>query len=384
MSKKPDPTQKGASDTVTEDDESRPVTSVLDKREAAMKRVVEARQAEIDNPPEAQTHPEMYLDPTESDGDDPVPAPSAAAAVTEPVASDDKLGDDAPKPDAPKAPESPIFEKDGVQYMKLKVDGELVEMPLDKVISIQQKNLTADNRLRLASEKLKEADQLKADLLAQQERLKSSLTPPPTKKPGVEVNEEQIRNQANEFVNALFRGTQEEAVEKFAMFQKNQLAQGQSLIDIDELIAKVTETTEQRVNATLEQRARKDREAAENEDIAKGYKALQENFSELLNDDVLFGALDRRTEDLRVVHPDLSPSQIMLMAAAEVKAKLSPGAPSPTPAVTDKQARKDALKPVPLTRSSAARPTPTNKGPKSPTQIAEDMKRHRAALSGRA
>jgi hypothetical protein len=384
MSKKPDPTQKGASDTVTEDDESRPVTSVLDKREAAMKRVVEARQAEIDNPPEAQTHPEMYLDPTESDGGDPAPAPPAAAAVIEPIASDDKLGDDVTKPDAPKPPESPIFEKDGVQYMKLKVDGELVEMPLDKVVSLQQKNLTADNRLRLASEQLKEVTQLKADLLAQQEKLKSSLTPPPTKKPGVEVNEEQIRAQANEIVNALFSGTREEAVEKFAMFRKDLLTTSQPSVDIDELIAKVTETAEQRVNATLDNRAKKDRATAENEDIAKGYKALQEQYSDLLNDDILFGALDRRTEDLRVVHPDLSPSQIMLMAAAEVKAKLSP-APAPVPtAIADKQARKDALKPVPVTRSSAARPTQVNKGPKSPAQIAEDMKRHRAALSGRA
>jgi hypothetical protein len=388
MTKKADPTRKGASASEHEDDDQIQQPNTLDKRQEAMQRAIDGRKAEIENPPEAVTHPDVYvenepestLEIEKSNPNDTIDPDGADKTV----APQENLGDDGNKLETKPGAEPPIFDKDGVPYMRLKVEGKLMEMPVDKVIGIAQKNLTADNRLRSATEKLREAEQLAESLKDQQAKLKSSLTQPPQSK-GVEVNDEQIEGFSKDFINALFRGTQEEAIEKFTKFQKDLLVKGQPMMDIDDLMARVSETAEQRATAAYEARVKQDRAAAEEADIQKGYSQLQQQYPELLTDDLLFGALDRRTEDLRVLHPELSPSQIMLQAAKEVSERFKTPTATPTPATPiNKQVRKDALKPVPTPRSGVARPSAEPRGPKTPQQIAEEMKQRRAALSGRA
>jgi hypothetical protein len=390
MSKKTGTTVSGESVRVDEDMENDTAledqgpTSVLDRRDAAIKRALEGRKAELEAPAEAETHPGVYLDPA-------VDTPAADQSVpdtdkkpdepTKIVATDEKVVDDEPKPAAKAGAESPIFEKDGAQYMRLKVNGEVLEMPVDKVQGIAQKNLTADNRLREATERLREAEKLKQSLQEQQTKLQSSLAQPPKK--GVEVNEAQIEASSKDFITALFSGTQEDALEKFTRFQKEQMLNNRSGADIEELMRVVTETAEKKARDAVDARERDKKVQDENADINFGFKQLQKEYPALLNDDILFGAVDSRTEQLRAQHPDMKPSQIMLMAAKEVMDRVQPPKPVTAPAATPQQIRKAALKPVPQVRTGHQAPA-RGQSQQAPTQaqIAERMKAQRTALRG--
>lgn len=390
MSKKTGTTVSGESVRVDEDMENDTAledqgpTSVLDRRDAAIKRALEGRKAELEAPAEAETHPGVYLDPAAETPIADQSVPDTDKKPDEPtkiVATSEKVVDDELKPAAKAGTESPIFEKDGAQYMRLKVNGEVLEMPVDKVQGIAQKNLTADNRLREATERLREAEKLKQSLQEQQTKLQSSLTQPPKK--GVEVNEAQIEAFSKDFITALFSGTQEDALEKFTRFQKEQMLNNRSGADIDELLRVVTETAEKKARDAVDARERDRKVQDENADINFGFKQLQKEYPALLTDDILFGAVDSRTEQLRAQHPDMKPSQIMLMAAKEVMDRVQPPKTITAPTATPQQIRKAALKPVPQVRTGHQTPA-RGQSQQAPTQaqIAERMKAQRTALRG--
>jgi len=409
MSKNTGPTKKGASvaksenvDTDIENQETQLESpdgrmDPLTKRDQAMKKALEARQDELDNPTEPVTHAHVKPDlPDEPEGEEEAgpnkkeegeeketKTPDGKEKENKKVAHDEKTVQDVEDPKPKGVDEPPVFDKDGVPHMRLKVNGEVVELPVEKVKGIAQKNILADNRLRQATETQRKAEELRVNLEAQQAKLQNSLTQLPKK--GVEVDEEQLKAFSKDFVNALFRGTVEEAEEKFTAFQMRQVESGRAPIDIDDLMERVTETVDKRARDVIEQEKLKQKQSEENADITYGYEQLKSKYPALLQDDFLFDVVDLRTEALRAEHPEWKPSQVMMAAAEEVMSRF-PAATAPTPPSTDKPRsdRKANLKPVPAVRSGYQRaPAPEAKGPKTQAQVVEDMKQRRMALSGR-
>lgn len=371
--------------------------NTLSRRDQAMQDAIKAHQLARETSTEAITHPDLVAEfngeetdeeREEREADEAAAAAASADDKTETdkkVASEEKVTDDTTKSTAG---EPPIFEKDGVQMMRLKVNGEVIEMPVDKVQGIAQKNLLADSRLRQATELQKQLQQQVQEANAKATSVKDSLTQLP-KSTGVEVDKQAIEAFSKDFIKTLFQGTEEEAIAKFIEFQ----SRGQS-VDIEALIEQARETAKQEAISAV----RAERQQSEQErltaDMTKGWQDLVKEYPDLQTDEVLFSMVDRRTEDLAADHPDWSPSKVMMEATREVASRMgiqpkSAGKkPTPTPAsapaASTRTARKENLVPVP--RSQAGVRTPVNKEKPidmSAEAVARRMQESRQALAGK-
>lgn len=112
-----------------------------------------------------------------------------------------------PVVEEPAAQEQPTEPAEVPQTVKVKVDGEELELPISEVIKGYQKDATASKRLELAAQKLREIEAKEQELAT-----KAIIEPPPSET----KTDEEIRTKATNIVNALSYGDMDSAINDLA------------------------------------------------------------------------------------------------------------------------------------------------------------------------
>lgn len=257
-----------------------------------------------------------------------------------------KLVDDTPPPEELTPPvEDPPADPPAPAMTRLKSDGIEKEVTQEELIALAQKNLTADNRLRRATEMLQEAEAIRDQVLAQ------------TKEPpAVEAipNRDAIHSQVEAAVTKLFEGEQAEAVETLtdliakASASVPTPAAAQPTIDVDA----VTRQVEERVA------------------IRAAFNTVKSDYPDLVNNPTLERLAGMQIDDL-VETTGIPRSQAILTVAEQLYrdlGKTPAGRPTPDPVepppVNARLDNKQKLDPVPSASRAASMPvTPEEPNP---------------------
>lgn len=250
----------------------------------------------------------------------------------------------------PAAAPSPIYERDGKQYMKLKVDGAEREVPLEKVVATMQKDVAADLRLQQASQRLRDVEAREQELLQMQHRIQQSPQLPQAGAPG--ADNEGLRTRLREALDGLYEGDTDAATEKLAELFAGRQAPTQQPVDLE------------RAAAVAAERVIQQREYQR--DLQQGQAQFVDAFPEIVSDPELFNMADNATIRISQEHPDWSPTRVLMEAGNRVNnwlnqqrgsAGQAPVAAAPAPA-NSREANKQGLKPMPAAQRNNAHVAP--------------------------
>lgn len=280
--------------------------------------------------------------------------------------------------------DQPYYLKDGVPTVALKVKGETIELPWERVKGIAQKNILAENRLRQAADAERNLKDREALVLKREEELESkSLTLPPAQ--GVEDNVD-LGPLLDETTTALFDGDKKDAratLEKLIMAARLPTGNNPPALTVQQIKKEATDTA---ISVLRQEKAAEQQEQYKAQ-LRDGLAQLTEQFPEVMQDDVLFSMVDRRTQDLAEEHPDWTPQQVMLSAGKDIQDRMgNPQKPTSVTESPDRQARKEDLRVVPANRISATQqPAPEAvEIDSSPAGVIARMKADRGAIAGQS
>jgi hypothetical protein len=302
-------------------------TRELSPREAAMAALIQNRDADLagGNAGSTDDLPTLYGttdDPWNETGS------QAAAQVAQATAQND--------------PASPVFSRDGEQYMKIKVNGIEQEIPLAQVQATIQKNVAADSRLQEASNRMREVEARERQFQEQQTQMQQR--PPQA---GVDnADSEALRAEAKAIINGLYEGETDDASERLA-----RLLAGRNAPTVN--MAHVQQQAEAAALRTIEHREFKT-------DLTKGRAEFDAQYPEIIGDPELFSMADQKTIRISQNNPDWTPTRVLMEAGKEVKQWLSGqrGESQAQPAENARQANKQALRPMPTAQRNAAHVAP--------------------------
>lgn len=368
-----------------EEDDEKP----LSERDRAMAQLIAARNGELDNTDEAVTHPRERA---EHPGHTPDPDPENNENTDEQLLLDKakESGDDSKQTGAEAPPVTsleglPIHFKDGVPHMKLKVKGEEVDLPLDRIQGMSQKLVYADRLVQEARAQEQSLQEREAAIAERERRFQESLAQPPATRQGAEVDHKSLRDAAEGFMETLFDGSREDAVEKLTeLLAAKAPTPAESGMSAAEIEATVKRVATDAIRAANQEQVNAWRE----NDIRAGVQQFEAKYPNLASDPFLESLVDRRTEDLANEHPEWAPSQVIMAAAEEINrfAESRKEAPAPAPAAPEtsvRQERKSGLVPIPQANRSTRfeKPVPQTRD-LTPAGAIEAMKAERAAVRG--
>lgn len=245
---------------------------------------------------------------------------------------------DAKKPTAPVLNEH-LVEKDGKQYVKLKVDGQERLVPFDDAVRNLQKAGAADRRLQEAAERQRQLEDRERNIAANEQRLQAKLSElhkQPPANAGADPDEQDIAL-AKKAWESMLDGDEEEA--PAALARLIAAARSHSPTVDPEAIAQVA--------------LHKIQEREFDKGIEKGKAVFAEEYSDIMADPILFEVANQKTIALQDEHPDWSPEQIILEAGRLTREWRNGGKQQSSSSGTERLERKQNLKPMP--KATAAR-----------------------------
>lgn len=252
---------------------------------------------------------------------------------------------------------------DGKPYTTLKINGQMVKVPADRVAQQLQKELAGDVKLNEANRLMQQAQQL----LQQREMQRSTTTQPPAQ--GADWKQE-----AKQFLDQLYDGESTDvAAEKLADLLNKASAPRQAP-DPQSLMPQLTSAVE----SVFAQREY-------SKDLQEGLTLFSENYSHLAGDEYLADMVDRETLRIERENPALTPKQIIEAAAKKVDAWLQArgGNAHQSRADADSRAeRKRNLQPIPAAASQRYAPPKKPVVDSSPAAVLDRMKAQRGAFRG--
>jgi hypothetical protein len=301
-----------------------------------------------------------------------------------PTNSPDSLGESGQPQEGPGEDEvQPYYLKDGIPTVALKVKGETIELPWERVKGIAQKNILAENRLRQAADAERNLVNREELVLQREQELESkSLThlPEPS---GVEHNVD-LGPLLDETTTALFDGDKKDAratLEKLITAARQPTASRDPALTVQQIEKRATDTA---ISVLRQEKAAEQQELYKGQ-LRDGLAQLTEQFPEVMQDDVLFSMVDRRTQDIASEHPDWTPQQVMLSAGKDIQDRIGlMQKPTSVAEDPDRQARKEDLRVVPANRVSATQQPAPVSAPidTSPAGVIARMKSDRGAIAG--
>lgn len=266
--------------------------------------------------------------------------------------------------------------QNGKQMVRLNVDGTETLIPVEQARAQLQKLNAGDRRLQEATEARKQIERDRANLavreaaVAARERTQPSAT--------AAAEDPALRAEATGLVKSLMSDSVEEAAAKMAKALAR--ARQQGTVDVEAIAQRAAVTAKQSLKAD-----------EENKDVKAGFSKFQQDYPEIAQDPNLFRYADNLSEVIKTEHPDWVPSQIMAEAGKQTRAWLGSltGAPAPkptpkpaptlVPAVNNRQAAKDRLRPMPVVRAAqraAEGDSQENTAPR-PADVLSEIRRSR-------
>jgi hypothetical protein len=261
-----------------------------------------------------------------------------------------------------------VVRVDGKPMFKTLVDGKEELIPLDRARQQLQKHLAADVRLQQAAELRKQLDARAAALQATEAQLKSrqSTAPAPT-----ELN---FDAEAIEIVRSLVTEPEDKAAARLAQTLKA-FRQASAPVDVDAITKKAAEVA----TRTLEERE-------QSRALKSGFDTFTSSYKDIASDPELFAIADRKTDAIAAEHPEWSPGEVMLEAGkqtrewlksigAPVKETVDPKIPGGAP--SNRQQRKESLRPMPTPRTARPAATEENDRPATAADVVAEMRKSR-------
>ena len=198
------------------------------------------------------------------------------------------------------------FKKPGVygDQVILKIDGQLEQMPLEKALSILQKNQAADKRLENIVLRERQISQ-KEQELQQQAIVRPQPSEPEIKQPDV-VEDADIEQRARTIVQSVEDGEQEKAVESLVSLVKNIGRQ-------PEYTQEPTLTTEQITQLVTQQAKAIEADSVENRLRASG------NYEDIFSDPVAYSLATQNVQALVAQGHQASAEQMMIEGMERVR-----------------------------------------------------------------
>ena len=253
----------------------------------------------------------------------------------------------------------PAVVDDEPRSLRLKVNGEEIEMPYDKAIATLQKHESADRRLAALAEQQRQLEEYEHRLQVERQAIEMSRAVQT-----VPVQPEIDDGDINTTLQAIYDGDTEVAAKQLKALLARQAAPTVPVIDQNAIVEQATLRAQQALQA---QRAQE----VWQESINKGKAWLKETYG----DDVLdpssdtYLLLDAKMLRHAKENPHLLPEEVVKQVALST--------PSLKPPVSAREAAKQNLHTPPTTSRSVSRPEEDYV--ETPSEIAAQMRRARMA-----
>jgi len=267
-----------------------------------------------------------------------------------------------------------VMDGDSAMF-KTKVDGEEKLIPLSNAKAQLQKHVAAEVRLAQVAAERKALEEREAIVQQNEATLNARIqaaeaSPPPV---SADVSDQDLQAEAQQVVQTLFRGSEDEAVEGLtALLGKTRQAPGPQ-VDSQELVTQAVAATRKELAAERAREAQAQRE----KDIGSSFNKFSEDYPEIVSDVNLFRYADGLTDTIEVEHPDWDPPKIMAEAGKQTRAWVASlkgeAAPAPDPQPSDRHNRKRNLTPMPQVHS-ATQPRELEEAPQTPQSLIDEIR----------
>jgi len=267
-------------------------------------------------------------------------------------------------------PESPVFLNDDGKYaMKLAVNGSEVVRSLDEIVAESQKQISADQRLQDAAEQRKQIEVREAELLQRENAVNEASLQQNNQLSSQDVGED-ARSEARSFVEGVYEGDTEAAIEQLAkIIQGRQLPTQVDANAIGQQAAKDAIATIEAMNA----------EKAYTGSLEDGVAWLEENHPDVRQNKSLERYVDAEINVIMTKEPSITPEAAIKRATETVLEQMG----QPKAEKSSRASNKAGLHREPARKSlSKKRPVPEVID-NSPAAVIAQMRKERQMIAGR-
>lgn len=265
-----------------------------------------------------------------------------------------------------------VVRVNGKPMFKTLVDGQEKLIPLEAARAQLQKHLAADVRLQQAAAQRRENEARAAQLQKTEAELRARSTATRV----APIEDEALDRESVELVRSLVTEPEDKAAAKLAKTLK-MIRQAQApQIDVEAI-------RQEAVNVAKQTLAEDKAKTA----LESGFETFTRDYQDIASDPELFAIADRKTEILAQEHPEWSPGQLMMEAGKQTRewmqslgltSKKSAGQPP----VSNRQQRKEGLRPMPAPRTARPAQAPAeSEGRQSAADVVAEMRKARGQFS---
>ncbi|WP_372830995.1 hypothetical protein [Pontibacterium sp.] len=198
---------------------------------------------------------------------------------------------------------TPVFERDGQSFVRLKIDGQEVEQTLDKVLATAQKHGAADARLNEAAQRYQHLQKYEQDLTQREQQLaKLNDQKPP------EQGAEDIADLAKQHAEAIYEGDQEAAAEILGKMLNAGRQPATPSIDPNQVAEQATASAMEQVRIQMH-----------NAEVKRINDNFSRDYSDVVKDDDLYSMAKIHAKKLRTENPDKSLEEVMTETGEHIR-----------------------------------------------------------------
>lgn len=262
-----------------------------------------------------------------------------------------------------------VVRVDGKPMFRTLVDGREELIPLDRARAQLQKHVAADVRLQQIAQQRKELDARAAQLKKTEAELATRRAVPaqPVEDPALDA-------EAADIVRSLVTEPEDKAAARLAQTLKKIRQAATPQIDVEAITKQAADVARQTVAEERQHLAYRD-----------GFNTFTKDYKDIASDPELFAIADRKTDAIAAEHPEWSPGEVMLEAGKQTREWLTsmglkPAAPTPQP--SNRQQRKEGLRPIPTPRTARPVAVPEEStGRQNPSEVVAEMRKARGQFS---
>jgi hypothetical protein len=248
-------------------------------------------------------------EPDKKPGEDPGEEP----ADGEP---DNKADDGKPAPES----ELPLYMADGQWMARIKVDGEIKEIPYARLQAAAQKLEAGDKRLEEANRLRQEIDTREQQLLQREQQLQNQ--PPAQGADGPSQTEngqpDDVRAIARKYHEALLNGDDDDVTADL-LTQLTTAGRQQPQVDVAQIAQQVERQVEARIAAGKRESDDRQQQDVRNTELRDAFSTFKDEFKDVSGDKELLQMADRLTVIVAQEYPTYTPIQVMREAGKRTR-----------------------------------------------------------------
>ena len=220
----------------------------------------------------------------------------------------------------PPETEQPLFMANGQWMTRIKVDGEIKEIPFARLQAAAQKLEAGDKRLEEANRLRQEIDQREQQLLQREQQLTKQ--PPAQGAEGQGQTEtgqtDDIKAIVRQYHEALLNGDDEDVTADL-LAKLATAGRHQPQVDVSQLAQQVERQVEARFTERQQESERKEQESVRKADLRDAFSTFKDEFKDVAADQALLDMADRLTVTVSQEYPTYTPIQVMREAGKRTR-----------------------------------------------------------------